>query len=127
MKTKLSQRVGVEYYIEVHGVNDRLSTQALAVWKYNITTCVKNVYAPYFKQVSDSNLFSGVKLRKFFVPSGQLFHLPLVFVRGGLLLGGEFFQGPKGGQFFCKAHQGARISLVACKMGGRQSPPPDNK
>ncbi len=51
MKTKLSQRVGVEYYIEVHGINDRLSTRALAVWKYNITTCVKNVHAPYFKQV----------------------------------------------------------------------------
>ena len=52
VKTKLSQRVGVQYYIEVHGINDRLSTRALAVWKYNITTCVKNVHAPYFKQVS---------------------------------------------------------------------------
>ncbi len=48
---KLSQRVGVQYYIEVHGINDRLSTRAVAVWKYNITTCVKNVYAPYFLQV----------------------------------------------------------------------------
>ena len=51
MKTKLSQRVGVEYYIQVQGINDRLSTKPLAVWKYNITTCVKNIYAPYFKQV----------------------------------------------------------------------------
>ncbi len=51
VKTKLSQRVGVQYYIEVKGINDRLSTRPVAVWKYNITTCVKNVHAPYFKQV----------------------------------------------------------------------------
>ena len=51
VKTKLSQRVGVEYYIEVLGINDRLSTRPLAMWKYNITTCVKNVYAPHFLQV----------------------------------------------------------------------------
>ncbi len=55
VKTKLSQHVGVEYYIEVHGINDRLSTKPLAVWKYNISTCVKNIHAPYFLQVCEYN------------------------------------------------------------------------
>ncbi len=56
-----------------------------------------------------------------------------LFVRGGLLLGG---QGPEGGQFFCIGQQGGQNFLLHVKGGAEknddmqsqtETPPPDNK